>query len=232
MPYTAPHMYLTLLGDAYAGAEHWQFGFRLTDGGASSQATANDVGPAIAAWYPVAANGFYATHRLTSVKVARIGVDGDYEPNEVSGVWFPGAPVAGSEGHAVDSPDVPQLTVCCTLQTAVPRGRGARGRVYPPPQRFNIGADGLLIAGDAAVFALRMAALVTAINARPLVGNVAVMSRGKREAGPIVNGKQTWTYPNPGSTNNVTSVGVGRVVDTQRRRRRSLIESRQTSAVA
>lgn len=231
MPFTAPHMYLSILGDAYGGTERWQFGFRLTDGGISGQATANDVGPAIAAWYPVAANGFYATHRFTSVKVARIGVDGAYEPGTISGEWFPAAPVLGSEGHAVDSPDVPQLTVCCTLQTAVPRGRGARGRVYPPPQRWNIGADGLLAAGDAGVFALRMANLISTINARPLVGNVAVMSRGKGVPGPVVKGRQRYTYPNPGTTNNVTSVGVGRVVDTQRRRRRNLVESRQSSAV-
>jgi len=56
---------------------------------------------------------------------------------------------------------------------------------------------------------------------------VSVMSRGRGVKTIDDKGKTHWTYPNPGSANAVTSLGIGAVVDTQRRRRNHLSDTRR-----
>ena len=237
MTFPAQHQYVSVIGDAFSSTENWQFGFRITDGGISNAATAAALGPILLAWWN--GTGAYAsnflmqppaTHRLTEIKVARIGTDGLYPPTEASASYFYPTPIVG--GTAASQWQVPQGTVAVTLRTALPRGLASKGRLYLPPSvGYQIAADGRMSVLAADKYAGMVRILVNEINAATLIGNVAVFSPGKAVRGPDKpNGKPTYTYPGLGAMQNVTGVSCGRVVDTQRRRRRQLAEN--PSAVA
>jgi hypothetical protein len=230
--YPNSHMYVSILGDAYQGTEHWQFGLRLSDGGASNQATADAIGGQIATWYASGPSNFIDNHRLTSVKVARVEMDGLYTPNTIAGEYFPASPVPGSIAYAAFPGTMPQGTLVVTLTTAVPRGYASKGRLFPPPQALPIQVNGLVAADTATNDAQQFKSLIDVLNANALVGNVIVASKGKGHFTLDAKGKKHWTYPDPGAQHNVTGLRVGRVMDTQRRRRRQLIEQPVSVVIA
>jgi hypothetical protein len=167
------------------------------------------------------------THRLTEVKVARIGIDGTYPDNDAAYSHFYIPPIVGD--FTPPTGQSAQQTLCVTLTTAVPRGLASKGRVFLPPSYwYKPGTDGLLVAADALKIGKSIQRLINEINANAVVGNVAIYSRGKGVAAYDAAHKRVeYTYPNPGASNVVTGVKVGRVIDTQRRRRRSLPEGYQ-----
>lgn len=231
------HLYATVIGDSYNSTERWQFGFRMTAGALPNDppTVAAALAPVVRTWWELAAPNQYfgavTTHRLVEIKVALIGKDGHYVPNTVPASYFYNPPVAGLE--AVPAGQLAQNSIAATLTTATPRGLASKGRIFLPPSSRQLPlADGLLSANLAASIANSVKTLINNINGLPSVGDVAVFSRGKRVRGPnLPNGKWTWTFPNPGATHLVTGVSVGRVVDTQRRRRRKLAELPQKSTV-
>lgn len=238
MPYPQAHQYVNVIGDSYGATERWQFGFRITDGGISNEVTALAIAPLVEAFWRGTApayTGFELTpspnHRLTELKVARIQPDGTYPPNDPSYSHFYLPPINGNGAASVGQ--TPQDAMCATLITALPRGLASKGRLYlPPNSRMRPGADGLIPAGDATALANAVWTLLQAVNANAQVGNVAIFSRGRGvPAFDAEHNRIEYTYPNPGATNNVTGVKVGRVVDTQRRRRRSLSELYQNDGV-
>jgi hypothetical protein len=239
MPFPEQHQYMTVIGDCYNSTEKWQFGLRLTDGGVSNQETALAIADDVETWWRSAApytssvDTFEAvnTHRLTELKVARIGTDGLYPSGQTSYSHFYLPPIAG--GASPPSGMLAQGTICVTLTTTLPRGLASKGRVYLPPSwLYTTGTDGLIAAAKATQIAKSMQRLINAINANTLVGNVAIYSRGKGVAAFDATHKRVeYTYPNPGASNVVTGVRVGRVIDTQRRRRRSLAETYQVQAL-
>lgn len=238
MPYPAVHQYVSVIGDAFNSTERWQFGFRITDGGVSNEATALAISDDIEDWYrpnlPYGAGNIFnslATHRLTELKVARIGVDGRYPEGEASYSHFYLPPIAGQTGKPAGM--TAQDTTAVTLTTAVPRGLASKGRIYLPPHAQALpDATGLVPAATIEPVLQSMRTLINAINANAVVGNVAIFSRGKGV--PSYNADRNrieYTYPNPGAMNVVTGVAMGRVVDTQRRRRRQLVELPQVAAL-
>lgn len=237
MPFAAQHQYVNVIGSSYQLNEHWQFGFRITDGGASNEATALALAPIIEAWwrsttYPATAKyNPDANHTLTELKCARIGTDGLYPGSEVAYSHFYLPPIPGPINS--NPTMLPQGTTCVTLTTAVPRGLGSKGRMFLPPAGDGIlQGDGRITTSIALQTAKAVGQLITTINAATLVGNVQVMSRGKAVATyDPARRKIIYTYPNPGVSNNVTGVQCGRVIDTQRSRRRSLLEERQSAPV-
>lgn len=237
MPYPVQHQYMTVIGDCYGGTEKWQFGMRLTDGGVSNEETALAISDDVEAWWlGTGANDYVTlnTHRLVELKVARIGVDGKYPDGEVAYSHFYLPPIAGQVAPQAFANPLPQSTIACTLTTAVPRGLASKGRIFcPPSAQQALGADGRIPEGNAQNIAASVRDFINAINANTVVGNIAIFSRGKGVGtyDPVKN-KIIYTYPNPGAFNVVTGVSVGRVVDTQRRRRRSMAESPVVSQLA
>lgn len=239
MTFTEEHNYVSVIGDAYGTAERWQFGFRLRTGASTNQALADLIGPRILVWWNQSSpyvdgtnqSGSLNSHRLTEVKVASIGTDGKYVPDSVSASYFP-TPTAGANTPS-GAGLLPQATLAVTLTTAKPRGLASKGRIYPPPLEWMVpGTDGRLAAANATGLANSFRTLINDINSLSLVTSVAVMSRGRGE--PTYNAAKNrieYTYPNAGATENVTGVAVGRVVDTQRRRRRQLVENPQAVAL-
>lgn len=102
----------------------------------------------------------------------------------------------------------PQLSLVISLRTALPRGRGHAGRFYSPTGNLGVGSDGRISAVAAAGAAAAGAQLVSSIN------DVVAVGTGK----VVVFSKIAQTVQE------VTSVRVGRVIDTMRSRRTSLSE--------
>lgn len=231
--YPNEHSYVTVIGDAYGGTERWQFGFRLQPESVGSQAAANAIAVHVRNWweaitpYSTGVDKFHSltTHRLLEVKVASIGIDGHYPPTEPSASSIYTTPVVG--GSSPPAGITPQSTMAVTLTTAKQRGLASKGRIFVPPSATMLPetADGKVSVARATELGASIKRLINAINADSLVGNVAVFSRGKGV--PSYNATKhrvEYTYPNEGAVELVTGVRVGRVVDTQRRRRRQLTE--------
>lgn len=237
MTFPQAHQYVTIIGDAYGATERWQFGLRLTSGGVSNQATADALKPIVLKWWlgtaaPYTVSAQFrpsTTHRLTEIKCANIDVDGKYPPTlpSASAFFVPGQ----ASSFTQPAGQIAQATIAATLFTALPRGLASKGRIYLPPSGWMLpGTDGLLPVPNAQAVADSVRILISEINADSVIGNVAIFSRGRGVPSPPVLGKKPkYTYPNAGAMNVVTGVRVGKVVDTQRRRRRSLVESPVTS---
>lgn len=154
----------------------------------------------------VAGTGGWASYsRLNGVKMAAIGTDGKYltEPHQEN--------VTPSSGNVEGV--TAQSTLVLSLRSGFTLGGGNYGRMYLPHQRPTLTAGTpyissaitTAIAGYAKAF---VNGVVTDCNsAMTAVAQAAIMSE--------VGG---------GTTRGVTSVAIGRVVDTQRRRRNKLTE--------
>lgn len=102
---------------------------------------------------------------------------------------------------------IPQAALACTLLTAVSRGRTSHGRIFVPYQIPVTLEGGILPVNQQTSNAATFKAFINEINAIDATAGVVVFSKIGQLAAPV------------------TAVSVGRVIDTQRRRRRSLIEA-------
>lgn len=102
---------------------------------------------------------------------------------------------------------------CSTVVTLVAgvRGKGRLGRIFLPPSCLPIGQDGSIASGPHSDAVGSVATLLNAL------GNAPALDVGW---GLVVAG-----HTGTGTLRDVTSFRVGRVMDTQRRRRRSLPEA-------
>jgi hypothetical protein len=210
-PFNGPHLYLQW-GGALPGGEIWSNGLRLAPAPNAAapvfdQAILNGAVAAISAYH--ARQTTWASPRaiLQYVKLNAITVAGKYADNVTHEAVVANIPGGGN----VDNTPANQVSLCVSLTTAVSRGPAHRGRFYTPLPCVLPAADGLLGIGDALNAKNSAQTLITALNAITPNVQVAVMSR---KAGA------------PGSRF-VTGVQVGRVLDTQRRRRNKLAEAYQ-----
>lgn len=144
---------------------------------------------------------------LVGVKVAALGTSGQYltDPKLYEAV----APTGGATENIA-----PQLTVVMTLWSGSSFGRANYGRMYLPHTRIPLVAGtSRASAADAGSVAIQADGFLNSVNAvlaTPTGAEVVIMS--------AVGG---------GTTKVPAQVGIGRVIDTQRRRRRSLDEDIQ-----
>lgn len=215
MSYTAPHYLITVGGDSWSQTETWQFGVRARIEGVATpedqQLLANALAAPTQTYFLHAANAIISAIRLTYVKVALLDFEGHYGEGIAPGIYTYPAPVPGTNGS---SGVIPQHAIAVTTLTAVARGRASKGRWYLPPNYHALDATGLMSTANCDAMETAAAAWITAINATAQVSNAAVMSK-----------------IGAGTTNNITAVGVGRVVDTMRSRRRSLAEGRTPTPI-
>lgn len=152
-----------------------------------------------------------ASAKLVSLAAAVLGTDGKYVGGglqDTSRYTYP-APIAGS-GTTV----APWSTaVCVSLKTAKPRGTSSRGRLYFPATAIQLGVDGRMTNAMRNNFITQAAGLINNLNSRAATAfgggplKIAVMSQ-----------------LGAGSTQYATHVSVGRKIDTQERREKSLSE--------
>jgi len=215
MPYVAgnfdqPHIYLQW-GGSLPGGEQWSNGMRITNPGqvgtpislATSESYLTNAMLALATFHASADTYVSSRAKLEYAKANVIGLDGKYVyPTANEGVY---TPISGA------GPNHPpnQISLAVSLTTDVTRGPAHRGRIYLPMPSHEVGATGLISAEARNPVITSALALIAALNTDPSGLKVAVMSR--KSGSP--------------SHRQVTGVEVGRVLDTQRRRRRSLAET-------
>lgn len=215
MVYTEAHWEHIVQGDMYNATETWQIGVRVrvVDPASSpTQADADNLNATFLAHW----NAMFLCNlfRWTGSKTTHVGADGLIYPGSVSRFHNNPAPIAGTQNGALATHFPSQCAHVVTLTTSEPRGLAAFGRVYLPPECSILGADGRIAQAIAAPLATEVAGWLSDINNLGFVNAVAVMSK-----------------KGLGTTHNVTGTRVGRVVDTQRRRRRSLEEPPYSTGV-
>lgn len=202
MPFPRTHTLITFIGDAFTGQEIWQTSLRLDSTSEPNLDQLESYAEAYAAFHAASGAGIGNAARFLAVKGALIGADGKYPNDYESLEYVRPTPLPGG-GPGIG---IPQLSTVLTLNTTRSRGLGSVGRMFPPPTAFSPQPDGRMSQGTAETLAGLGAALISDMNAAA-PGDVTVFGQtGSGTAFPV------------------TGVRVGRVIDTQRRRRNALVE--------
>ena len=156
--------------------------------------------------------------KLTYLKMNVVGMNGRYtDLNTIEHVYAP--PVAGG---ASGNPHPNQVTLCVSLSTDFSRGYAHRGRFYLPMPSIPVdGTTGLISAATAGQVAAATKTFIEALADEPGL-----------DIGPLNMKVLVMSQRGSGVTNVVTGVDVGRVLDTQRRRRTDLPEDYQHVVVS
>jgi hypothetical protein len=217
------HHKATLFGTMFGGTEIWTTSFALgqlgggDEGDAPTDAEAQAISDAFTAiWTPVA-NGFSSQFKFEGVKVSHVVTDGTADP-ALSRFHYRPVPVSGGAGPTNPA----QISAVATLQTAIARGRGSKGRMFLPGVGFTVGADGKMTVAQATTLAGQVKTFLDVVNASADVPGVVVLNSQEVTGVPF----------KAADTNKVVSVKVGTVYDTQRRRRNNLVEAYSLSVLA
>lgn len=220
MTFDRQHLFLQW-GGTLPGGEQWTNGIRL----ASSETGDDPLGvydwdevenwltsgiqTAVKTWHASSGAAIHNVCKLTYAKLNYVKMDGHYLENRTHEFIY--APVVAGGASASQYPN--QVALVVSLTTGIDRGPAHRGRFYMPMPTWAVQADGLIASAQAVLTATAAATFITAISDSPGIDiltspNAAVMSK-----------------VGTGATNLITGVQVGRVYDTQRRRRTSLPET-------
>jgi hypothetical protein len=181
----------------------------------------NDIADDCASWFGRASTRIHPSASLTRVKIAPIGTDGRYTaaPFEAERI------VAGAGSNLYGRPTNDQA-LALTLYTAADLGR-VKGRIYQPLPTFTVGTDGRYDSAEIEDSEASFKTLINDLNNEPgfdVLGlGVVVASQGRHNADGTVRLA-------PGN-HEVTGVALGRVPDTQRRRRNKLVEAKTVSSL-
>jgi hypothetical protein len=234
VPTYVPHWRLTLSGTLGTGTpapEIWSLGMSIGAsagplGGVPSQDVFDAMCAAVTPLITAGGMGIANTVRLTSVQVAAINASGHFATG-ADGAYqrlikdYSGQQLVGNAAHSTEPP---QAALVVSLNTSRV-GRVGKGRFYLPMPCFPTAAADLLISAAAAtsvrdVVKERLTALNAAMaNGTPPQGPRVCVASG----GSLKNGTPPGNYP-------VTSVRIGRAIDTVRSRRNALQESYTASA--
>lgn len=228
--YDRPCYYVTFGGTVYNGAEEWQTGLRFACDPIVSQdsmisrldqISVEDIfGDFAAVISNMVTTCQYPTMlRARWAKLVVLNTNGDYasapkiHEGNVAG-QYPAA-----SGHA------PQTALAVTLGTGKKFGMAQKGRMYWPLP---------VVAGTSLELPTGQLPAQTARSFRDLVATAIDNATGEvsttgAPAWPAVMSKSGGvTAPQaPGTTNRITEISVGRVIDTQRRRRSHLQEANE-----
>jgi hypothetical protein len=209
----APHWLLNFGGelDPLANSswqEIWQCSMRFREVTAPDpESMIDDFKTVLSAYVAASANQISAWSRLSFVKLNHIGADGLYtDPSHPHTRHFTGVPGAGiTTGNAYPT----AMSLAYTWTTARVRGVGSKGRMFLPNSwaRSSAGADVIPVANQTTV----------ADAAKGLLTNFQTAG-GDGDIVPCIASKVD------ASLTDVTGVRIGRVVDSQRRRRNALSE--------
>ena len=210
MSYSDSHIRLTF-GGQVSSEDVWSNGLALAVNTAGMAPTAfaalepEDFDAAIRAAY-IGSGGIASYNNLTYIKLALIGTDGKYL--EDAKIYDYPAPVTGTINYAMP----PQDSVVVSLLTAAKRGLANRGRIYLPSGFADVGNNGKVTTANQTSIANRFVTFINAVNG---VGT----STGANTVASIVSGVGA------GAIRNITSIEVGNLMDSQRRRRNRLTET-------
>lgn len=226
-PFSHEHGYLQW-GGVLPGDEIWSVGLRLGAlnnfllgsfdyEGTDVDALLDYYVTKITAFHQRAVSMISSRAQLDFVKLNKINVEGKYADQGNSHVRFLNPKInGGGVGNAPPN----QVALALTLTTDVQRGPANKGRIYMPLPMCVPAPDGLISIADATSIMHSFRTLLEDISDTPGIDgaetpDVLVMSRKA--------GSPAARY--------VTGVKVGRVLDTQRRRRNHLKENYVTEPV-
>lgn len=198
------------------GGDTWSCGVRMrgdtpgADPATFAADSLEDAADVISTSFQLSQMRYSGLARLTWVKLNSIGTDGRYSEPTTNLFEFGGAGVSPSS--SVRTP--PQLAHVVSLTTDKRRGRAHIGRIFVPTSANVVEPDGRLTQAEAESMVQAARTFINDLNGLGALNpfSVAVFSGLGAEV------------------ETVTGVRVGRVIDTQQRRRRQLDES--YSAVA
>lgn len=210
-------------GPTQDGGEIWSCSWSMADPNVDNDAEQIDpdpIGQAVEKWFkdPNASISSYA--KLDRVKVNLVDQNGRYVSSGATEEYELPIQARGGSANGLQWPF--QVSLAVTMRSARRRGPGSVGRFYPPLTSSPIGGDGRIGASEARRMADAAASLLADMTAGaggPLTG------RGPLQ---VVNASAVGA----GRFDPVTSVQVGRVPDTIRRRRSALAEDYQSATVS
>ena len=207
-PFDAGHIYLQW-GGKLPGGDEWSCGLRMAAAGNATsldpQAMLTPVSTAVQAFHSSQEAQISPRAKLSFTKLNYINPAGHYA--EDTSFEHIHADVSGGGTVALTPPN--QVAIAVTLETGFSRGSAHRGRFYLPIPTIPIADDGRITAGSRDPLVASVNTFIAALNAVNANYDVAVFSR--KLGSP--------------RHRTVTGVHVGRVLDTQRRRRNKLAEA-------
>lgn len=207
-PFDSSHLYVQW-GGKLPGGEQWSCGFRLR----KKTAGVIDNGTGLLTGISGAVSTFHANSnsfisrdaKLSYVKVNAVGTDGKYIGQGTNQALY--ADVAG--GLAVTQMYPNQIAWGVSLTTGFSRGPAHRGRFYLPLPCCSMDTDSRVLTAQADALKGAVQTMIDTVNGVNPDYEMAVFSR---------------KLGSPGNRR-ITGVAIGKVLDTQRRRRRSLVEA-------
>lgn len=222
MAYENEVVRVTISGTSWGGAEIWSTGFFMGTVGADApdptQAWADAVRAGWETFFTAAVPGAFSNaYTTTAVKLSKLdALTGDVQLDKTVYANIQ-TPITGATG--VYNP--PQVALVATLLSDTPRGLAAKGRMYLPAPAANVDNTGKISTVVRDAIRTNLATFFTNLNGNANVpADVILASFGRTP--PAVGG---------GVSRLVTSVRVGNVLDTQRRRRNQLVESYASGVV-
>lgn len=218
MTYSKPH-YLVTIGGTMAGNELWQTGARFCGTGTPSASefvaglaviSASDIYDDAAAVISAGPSwAFPNTTKIAWAKVAAVGTDGRYLSDAI--VFNDATPTAGV-GTTGRLPN--QVALGISLWSGQTLGKGNYGRMYFPSVMASVETDGRWDAGMGTALGANVEAMLNAWE-------------GELQTAAGVSDLQLSIMAQGATPQNkaVAWIRVGRVPDTQRRRRNALVES-------
>lgn len=212
---------VTINGTMFGGAEVWSTGFWMGAQGADAPtpdaAFLDTVSAAWKTFFIANTSGINNQYQTTSYRAALHGTDGKAIVGSAVNKYETTPYNGGGSGAAIP----PQISLVATLGAAVPRGLGSKGRMYLPGVSLAISADGRIGAPGPLNVATNLSTFFKTVNSAVSL-SMAVSNASPGPKPPRLG---------PGIIRPVTSVRVGNVYDTQRRRRNQLVEVYSSAAV-
>jgi len=204
------HLFRLVWGGRLFTAEQWSCSLHI-DGPGPINIAASTFGAPLTAWVQRASSLISQAAKLDVVKFNEIApATGRYVLPTTNALE------QNDLGTGTLSMLPGQCAMAISLRTALARGRGHAGRFYAPVGAVTVDAEGRISAASAGGMATSAATLVNDLN--DIVtsggGRVVVFSKVAQTVEPV------------------TGIAVGRVIDTMRSRRTSLLEDHQQTAVA
>lgn len=225
-PFSHTHGYLQW-GGTLPGNEIWSCGLRMAalnevfgDGLALSDSGMENYldhyTTKLTEFHQRAVSNIGSGAKMNFVKFNKIGLDGKYVNQGATHVRFINPPIAGAIGGNISN----QIALCVTLTTDVQRGPASKGRFYLPAPVIAIDDTGRISAAKANEIMASVRTLLEDLSDSPgldsdVTPDVVVMSR----------------KPGAPAARYVTGLRIGRVLDTQRRRRNNMDEAYVTDVV-
>lgn len=226
MPYLHRFTRVTISGTAFGGAEEWSTGFNVgevdADATMPTQAQAEAYRDAWATFFTDANAYINSNYSSSLVKVSSVGMDGKSNAADTQFADFP-----SNTNGVYGGQNAPQVALVATLSSETPRGVASKGRMYLPGIGLVVGADGHLPGAQRDLLHGKFLTFLQEVNAFAGTPNfIMLASPGSLnpDGTPKIGGSTAKNAI-------VTSLRLGNVYDTQRRRRNGLVEQYKTGTL-